>query len=204
MPTGRYALSQMVNTQDGYYPVTAITDSDNALGGAGWGWGAGLQLAFGTGSRSFDWLFDAGFRMNWTNKMVRGYFNDYANYNHTVGITRAPIYYNIPLLFGPRFTFPVADGFEIFVAGLVGLDIRIISNATYSANTFVDYNSAGALAFRVAAGFLLFDHLRLEANWSWMGDNVVKATLYDGKYHEMGAYGRLETTQLGLRLGWTF
>ena len=204
MPTGRYAKSMLITSSEGYYPLTAITDVDNALGGAGWGWGTGVELAYASGRENLDLLFEVGFRMNWTNKMMQDYFADYARDNHSEGITRAPLYLNIPLMFGPRYSFPITDGFSFYVAGELGLNIRIITEASYTANLFVDYRTAGTLAFRGSAGFLLFDHIRLEANWSWMGDDLVKATLYDGKTHDMGGYGYLETMQLGLRLGYTF
>ena len=204
IPTGRYGMSTIATSELGYRPVSAITDTNNALGGASYGWGAGIQMAFPLANRDFDILVDAGFRMNWVDDKLQAYYNDYASANHTEGITSAPHYYNIPLMIGPRFSIDPINNLGFYASVLAGFNIRIISDAIYSPSLFYDYYSAGTFALRAAAGILLFDHLRIEANWSWLGNDPVEASIYDGTYHERGVLGDLETMHLGLRLGWTF
>ena len=205
LPTGRYAKSLNVQNATGdYYPMCAITDSENWLGGAGGGWGVGMQYAQNIGRKSIDMVIDLGFRMGWTNGDVRKYFNDYAIHNHSIGVTKAPMYYNIPILIGPRWTFEMGSALDLFFALEFGGNIRIISDAVYTDKLFADYYTAGTFGFRVAAGVLLFEHLRLEANWSWLGDDPVEATLYGNGTTLSGVYGNMETMQFGLRAGWTF
>ncbi len=205
IPTGRYAKSLMVQNSVGdYYPMCAVTDSENWLGGAGGGWGVGLQFAQNIGRKNLDMVVDLGFRMGWTNSDVRMYFDDYATHYRSIGVTKAPMYYNIPILIGPRWTFDLGNALDLFFALEFGGNIRIISDAVYTTSKFADYYTAGTFGFRVAAGVLLFEHLRLEANWSWLGDDPVEATLYENGSTLSGFYGNMETMQMGLRLGWTF
>lgn len=206
IPTGRYgkSITAYAPGSNDYLVRCAITDTNNSLGGASYGWGAGIQFATPMAGKGVDLLFDAGFRLNWLNKEVHQFFDDYAQANNTVGITDVPLYYNIPLLFGPRFTFEMTEGFALFANVMVGVDIRIISDAIYSESLFYDYYTAYPLSFRLAGGFLINDHLRIEANWSWLGEDFVEASLYDGKYHDHGVLGSLETMHLGIRLGWSF
>lgn len=205
LPTGRFAKNTVVFEADGsYYPICAITEGNNFLGGGGAGWGVGFQVASSMGIKSMDWLLDCGYRMGWLNDDLNKYFDDYANTYGDPNITKAPKYHNIPLMIGPRATFKLADGLDIFASLQLGANIRIISDATYSTTTFADYESACTLAFRIAAGLLFFDHLRLEANWSWLGDDLVEATWFNGGAPQYGAYGNLETMHAALRLGWTF
>ena len=204
IPTGRYGKSMITNFDGGYRPVSAITDTANSLGGASYGWGAGFQFAFPMANNGIDLVFDAGFRMNWVDGKIQGYFDDYAAHNGTEGITSAPHYYNIPLMVGPRFTAKVAEGLNFYLGLMAGFDIRIISDAIYAPDLFYDYYSAGVLGLRASAGVLFYDHIRIEVNWSWLGNNAVEATLYDGIYHNRGALGNMETMQFGARVGWTF
>ena len=204
MPTGRYSQGILLRQGGTYHPICAITDSTSNIGAATYGWGAGFQFAFPLTQEGFDLVLDAGFRMNWLNGKVQDYFDYYAANHNTEGITNAPHYYNIPLMAGPRFTIEPFDNFKFYLNFLLGIDLRIISDAIYAPDYHVDYYSTGALALRGAAGFLLFDHLRLEANWSWMGDNMVKACTYDGRFYNKVNFGHLETMQLGVRLGYTF
>lgn len=204
IPTGRFAKSALVLDFGSYYPVCAITEGNNALGGGGCGWGAGFQVARTMGIRSMDWLVDCGFRMGWLNEDLDEYFDDYEDNYGYEGITQAPKYYNIPLMIGPRATFALGDNLSIFASMQLGANIRIISDAVYTPTLFVDYDAACTLAFRVAAGLLFFDHLRLEANWSWLGDDIVGATMYTSEGPQSGIFGNLETMHAALRLGWTF
>ena len=212
IPTGRYAKSLIVQNSSGeYYPMCAITDSENWLGGAGGGWGVGLEYAQNIGRKNIDMVVDFGFRMGWTNSDVRQYFEDYAKNNRAIGIAKAPMYYNFPLLLGPRWTFDLSKSLDMFFALEFGGNLRLISDAVYTEKQFADYYTAATFGFRVAAGVLLFDHLRLEANWSWLGDDPVEATIYgyydpsDGHTKTLsGLYGNMETMQFSLRAGWTF
>lgn len=204
MPTGRYGKSAIATQAGGYHPISAITDTNNALGGATYGWGAGFQMAFPMANKYCDLLVDAGFRMNWVDSKIQTYFNDYARNNHTEGLTSAPHYYNIPMMVGPRLNIDAMENLGFYLNLMVGLNIRIISDAIYDINYFYDYYSACTLGFRAAAGIVLFEHLRLEANWSWLGNDPVEASVYDGTFHARGILGNMETMHFGVRLGWTF
>lgn len=204
MPTGRYGKSTFAHQGSMYHPVSAITDTNNSLGGASYGWGAGFQIAYPMAAKGLDLLVDAGFRMNWVDDKIKTYFNDYAASNHTEGITEAPRYYNIPLMVGPRFSVTPIDNLGFYFNLMVGLDIRIITDAIYGPDYFYDYYSSCTFGLRAAAGLLLFEHLRLEANWSWLGNDPVEASVYDGTYHNRGVLGNMETMHFGVRLGWTF
>lgn len=205
MPTGRYGKSAIATDASGYRPISAITDTKNALGGASYGWGAGFQIAFPMSLSYCDLILDAGFRMNWVDEKIQTYFDDYARNNHTEGITSAPHYYNIPLMAGPRLNIEAVENLGLYAGLMAGLNIRTISDGVFSPDLFYDYSSAVTLALRASVGLLLFDQLRLEANWSWLGDNSVKAELYDGSaFHKRGVLGDLETMHFGIRLGWTF
>lgn len=206
IPTGRFAKSTQALESDGsYYPVCAITEGNNYLGGGGSGWGAGFQIAYPMGRiRSMDWLIDCGFRMGWLNEHLEEYFDDYEDHFGREGITQAPIYYNIPLMIGPRGTFGLTDDIDIFGSLQIGANIRIISDAVYTHALFVDYDAVCTVAFRAAIGLLFFDHLRLEANWSWLGDDIVGATMFNNGTPQPGVFGNLETMHAALRLGWTF
>ena len=207
MPTGRYGKSVTdIRDATGEFNVhCAITDSSSNLGAAYNGWGAGFQIAYPMANKGIELVFDAGFRMTWLNSEIRHSFNYFAAKNGTEGITSAPHYYNIPLMVGPRFTVEPFAGFGLYANLLLGFDIRIISDAIYTPDYAVDYYSTGTLALRAAAGLLLFDHLRLEVNWSWMGDDTVEGVVYEnGVYRPKKAFGNLETMQLGGRIGWTF
>lgn len=204
IPTGRFAKNTAINEYGSYYPICAITDGNNALGGGGCGWGAGFQVARTMGVSRMDWLVDCGFRMGWLNEELEAYFDDYEDAFGSEDITQAPMYYNIPLMIGPRATFSLGDNLSVFASMQLGANIRIISDAVYTRTLFVDYDAACTLAFRVAAGLLFFDHLRLEANWSWLGDDIVGATLYSAGSPQSGIFGNLETMHAALRLGWTF
>lgn len=205
IPTGRYAKSLNVQNNAGdYYPMCAITDSENWLGGAGGGWGVGMQYATNIGRKNIDMVIDLGFRMGGTNKEVRQYFDDYAIHYRSIGVAKAPVYYNIPILLGPRWSFDLGDALGMFFALEFGGNLRLISDAVYTNSKFVDYYAAATFGFRVAAGVVLFDHLRLEANWNWLGDDPVEATIYNNGNVDSGFYGNMETMQFGLRAGWTF
>lgn len=209
MPTGNYGKSSFtpIAGTDIHRLQSAITDTGNALGGASFGWGIGVQYAipFATPGKGLELVMDAGFRLTWLNGDVRQYFDEYAERHNSQGVTDRPIYYNIPLMVGPRLTIQLDKDFALFANVMAGVDFRIISDAIYTADYSYDYHTAYPLSFRVAAGVLLFQHLRLEANWSWLGDEPVVATLYDnGVFHPSSTLGTLETTQLALRVGWTF
>lgn len=206
IPTGRFAKSTQFLESDGsYYPVCAITEGNNFLGGGGNGWGAGFQVATSMGGiRCMDWIIDCGFRMGWVNGDLQEYFDNYAHSFGYEEITQAPKYYNIPLMIGPRATFDLTDNIGIFGSLQLGANIRIISDAIYTPSLFVDYETACTLAFRAAIGLLFFDHLRIEANWSWLGDDIVSATMFDNGVPQSGVFGNLETMHAALRVGWTF
>lgn len=204
-PQGRYFAGPMVKNGTTRYPRTAVTDTANDYGGATYGWGAGFQVAFPMATEGLDILVDASFRMNWPGKNIQTYFDDYAANNNTEGITRPPYFYNIPLLAGPRITVTPFEDLGLFASVTAGMNIRIITDAIFSNNLFYDYRTTCTLGLRLAAGMLISDHLRLEANWSWLGDEPVKVETYkDGYFQPEKIFGTLKTTQIAVRLGWTF
>ena len=205
MPTGNYGKSYMNVTSTNYTPYTAITEQGYNLGGAGWGWGTGIQLSRMVNRSGFGWVADLGFRMGWLNADMRSYFNEYGISHNSVGITKAPKYFNIPLLVGPSFTFDATSWLDIYLALEIGFDVRIISDACYTASKWVDYDAEVPFAFRVAGGFVINDHIVVEANWSWFDEQPVFATAYGfDSYPVSGPYGFLETMQFALRFGYRF
>ena len=205
IPTGSYGSSGIAKL-DGYYrPVSAIFDKGCSIGSASYGWGAGFQIAFPMATRAMDLVADAGFRMNWLDNTMRTYFNDYAAYNHSEGITKAPLYLNIPLMLGPRVNINLFDNFGLYAALTAGINIRVITNAIFTPDYYYNYRGTCTLALRASAGMLISQHLRIEAGWSWLGDKEVKAIILDDdNFSKRTVLGRLRTTQFSIRLGWSF
>lgn len=204
-PQGRYFAGPMTKKGTTRYPRTAVTDTANNYGGANYGWGAGFQVALPVATQGLDILVDAAFRMNWPGKSIKTYFDNYAATHNTKGISRPPYFYNIPLLVGPRITITPFEGLSLFASVTAGFNVRIITDAIFSYNLVYDYRTTCTPGVRLAAGILISDHLRLEANWNWLGNEPVLVEIYkNGHFCPEQVFGTLQTTQVAARIGWTF
>ncbi|MDY5969005.1 MAG: outer membrane beta-barrel protein [Bacteroidales bacterium] len=117
----------------------------------------------------------------------------------------APSYFNIPLMAGANYNVKMGNSLSLFVEGGLGLNVRLLTDATVPIVGDISFKPAFTFAFQGGAGVKFQERYSLDVNYYVLGKADVKGTYtlpIIGETDYTG--GSLAPQFLTIRLGYDF
>lgn len=203
LPQGFYADSRMSDNE------WMLTEGHQFKAGAGKGWIGGIDISY-----AMPFLPDLEVTLS-GEYMQSGVSRDIKDYYEIIYVQRysqcqnyemnLPLYRNIPILVGVRYSYPLGGIFNLYGEAMAGINFRSLtdwtttfanSNWTLSdGQTFTDYNNidirrynrATTFAFRLGAGILIKKKVSLEANFNMLGTSQLSWQQTQTSFQSLGS-----------------
>lgn len=173
-------------------------------GGAGMGLGIGVSYKYNgniIGINGLGAVVSANAMYNGLNEDANDYLDNQEILNN-MAISR-PRYFNIPLLVGANYAFPLSPETTLYVEAQVGVNFRIITDMILEQGTneaSLSFSSATTFAYQVGAGLVLKKKYSVSVEYYNLGAGKMKGKLSPGSETMTGS--KLTPTLIALKLGY--
>ena len=166
-PTGQF--HEQAVPEAGYL-LTKDYIGTNAGAGIGFGYRAGYSFDVGVGD--VTGFLDANLFWNRVRNDVRS--------NIITNNGKSSYYFNIPILLGVQYTYPLTDVFRPFAEFAVGYDLFRVAPEGWKDNQvasqgklYAKYSVGGAFAYQLGAGCYFGEHVSASLNFFGLGQHTI-------------------------------
>lgn len=213
-----------------------LWDEEGVCGGAQTGFDAGVQLLYPFKETGLSFTFSADLHYNMLTDQARSCFSSLANglgnviaaelisYGATTAnvnskVAKNPVYLNVPILLGVRYTYDLGSGMSTFLDAAAGVNLRYITRAVFDQHVYYtwpggsddnasqvifDYSSATTFAFRAGAGVNITPHISLAFYYYYLGKSDVYMNLKFAETEQYGPLGSVKPQLAVFKLGVNF
>ena len=187
-------------------------DRDNIAMGATVGLGATARwgMWFDVGFGQLLPFAEASFLWNASKRSVRDMYDENTHNNEVQEIPSAPVYFNVPILLGLKYRYPLTPMIRPFAEMSIGYDLLFISSNGYKkSGPWYSYKPSGELGWSIGAGTYLGEFVSVGLYYMGLGrhkidyTNRCKANNPDPEIDNYNPVKR-RIGELGIRVGFHF